>query len=306
MSFWGLRQPLLRIFWFFLILLALNGCSGSISPTQTAAIDLPSSTPAAELQMATSTTVLATTHTPELCNRQTGQIIDASVPSKLLFAPIALKIYLPPCYSKNSTLRYPVLYMLHGQTYTNDQWVRIGITASADKLIGDKRIDPMIIVMPNEDSSMTDPSTSKFGDAVVSEVIPWVDANLNTCAVRDCRAIGGLSRGGNWAVRIGLSNWQLFAAIGAHSTPLFFGDLSRIGNWVREAPAGEDVPVLYVDYGKSDENRKEIAQFNEELDRLGVVHDFSQFIGFHEEKYWSAHVEDYLRWYSVHLSTGTQ
>jgi len=196
--------------------------------------------------------------------------------------------------------------MLHGQTYSNDQWIRVGITTTADRLIADKRIVPLIIVLPNEDASMSDPSTSEFGDAVVSDVVPWVDEHLNTCAERACRAIGGLSRGGNWAVRIGMSNMELFSAIGAHSTPLFFGDLTRIPKWVNSAPSLADVPVIFMDMGKGDENRAQILQFAEVLNDLGVVHEYYQFIGLHEEKYWSAHVEEYLRWYSVHMSVGSQ
>ena len=306
MFFRGLNHHSLQIIWLFFVLLALNGCSGSFNQTETVVVDPVSITETFVKHEETQVAAITTTPTNEICTSQTGHLIDASVPSKILTTPIALKVYIPPCYDKTSSARYPVLYMLHGQTYSNDQWVRLGITTIANKLITEKRIDPLIIVMPNEDTSTSGPTTSKFGDAVVSEVIPWVDAHLNTCTERDCRAIGGLSRGGNWAVRIGLSNWQLFTAIGAHSTPLFFGDLTHIEKWVEQAPSLEDVPTIFMDMGKSDENRKAILQFESELSSLGVVHDFYQFVGFHEEKYWSAHIEEYLRWYSVHLSTGNK
>ncbi len=296
------NAKILQIIAILMALFVLNGCSkGEIAVTATDAPpqSLPMSTPL------TDAVVLPTvTPTQKVCTKTTGNVVSEMVPSEILPKEISLKVYLPPCYDPKGDVRYPVLYMLHGQTYLNDQWVRIGIASTADKLITDKRILPLIIVMPQEDQSTSDPFTSKYGDAIIKEVIPWVDAHLDTCSERACRAIGGLSRGGNWAVRIGLSNPTLFAAIGAHSTPLFFGDLSKIANWVEEVPSLDQVPVLYLDMGKSDENRANILQFEQELSDLRVVHDFYQFIGFHEEKYWSAHVEGYLRWYSVHLATG--
>ena len=48
----------------------------------------------------------------------------------------------------------------------------------------------------------------------MKNLVPYVDTHYNTCAERDCRAIGGLSRGAQWALRIGLAEWQTFGAIG--------------------------------------------------------------------------------------------
>lgn len=284
----------LQLFALFLFFGSLNACSKPVSALEA---KNPTTTPAVN-----STPLPTATSAPVVCVVSNGKVITDSVPSKILHTPISLKIYLPQCYDPTGASRYPVLYMLHGQTYLNDQWLRIGIDTAADKLIADNQIQPFIIVMPQEDASTSDPYTAKFGDAVVQEVIPYVDDHLATCTDRSCRAIGGLSRGGNWAVRIGLSNPTLFSAIGAHSTPLFYGDLDKIPAWVKAADSLENVPVLYLDMGKSDENRENILQFEEMLSSLGVVHDYYQFIGFHEEKYWAAHVEDYLRWYSAHLS----
>jgi enterochelin esterase-like enzyme len=248
-------------------------------------------------------TVVSPTATPKTvaCTETKGLISDYSVPSKILKQPVALKVYTPPCYDE--TGNYPVLYMLHGTTYSNDQWMRLGIADAADEMIASKEISPLIIVMPQEDASMADPTTSKYGEAIVKEVIPWVDASLATCPARTCRAIGGLSRGGNWAVRLGFSEYQYFIAVGAHSTPLFVGDLFRLGYWVRDLTSLELAPQIYMDMGKSDENRVNIQQFDDELTRLKVPHQFFIFDGLHDETYWSAHVKDYLRWYSQVFSS---
>ena len=39
-------------------------------------------------------------------------------------------MYLPPCYDANRSTRYPVLYMIHGQASTEEQWERLGIGAA--------------------------------------------------------------------------------------------------------------------------------------------------------------------------------
>jgi enterochelin esterase-like enzyme len=245
---------------------------------------------------------LTATATIAVCSDQKGKIKDYSITSKTLGKPVAIKVYTPPCY--DTTQKYPVLYMLHGMTFLDDQWVRIGITDAADKLIEAKEISPLIIVMPQEDSSMLDAAVSKYGDALINDVIPWVDGNLAACTDRACRAIGGLSRGGNWAVRLGLSYPDKFAAIGAHSAPLFVGDLDRLGYWVRQISSPDQVPAIYIDAGKSDEDIIDILNFDAELKRLHVVHEFNEFDGLHDETYWSAHVEEYLRWYASVFAAG--
>lgn len=290
-----MRRNLKKTLFVVPILVFIASLSSACSYSQPMSPTAPTPRSSAEVAQSTADRFTPIPTMP-VCIETNGVVSDYSVASEILPQPIAVKVYTPPCYDRS--VQYPVLYMLHGMTFQNDQWVRLGITVAADELISSKEIAPMIIVMPQEDESLSDPATSKYGDALISEVIPWVDQNLSTCNKQECRAIGGLSRGGNWAVRIGLSNPDLFAAIGAHSTPLFYSDLGRIGNWLRDVPSTVRIPQIYMDMGKSDENREDIRRFDEELNRLKVIHEFYQLTGLHDEVYWSAHVRDYLRWYA--------
>lgn len=261
----------------------------------------------AELLTTTPTSTAAATTTPTAtapapCPEPAGTVTSVNVPGKTKKTSTALNVYTPPCYSSTNGIRYPVLYMLHGQTYDDTQWLQLGLTADADQLIASGQIAPLIIVMPNEADSMSDADTSTFGDVMINEVIPWVDQNYATCDVRECRAIGGLSRGGNWAIRLGLSHPDYFAVIGAHSAPLFYGDLNRITTWIKAIPSGSPTPMIYIDFGRSDEDKDEILQFNNELNDLGVVHQMVQFNGFHVNQYWAAHAAEYLRWYAASLA----
>ena len=110
-------------------------------------------------------------------------------------------------------IRYPVLYLLHGQTYTQDQWIRLGVPQIADELIHDGESVPFIIVFPDDHYWNADPGDG-FGDRLIFDIIPYLDKNYRTLADREHRSLGGLSRGGGWAVKLGFEHPELFGSLG--------------------------------------------------------------------------------------------
>jgi enterochelin esterase-like enzyme len=219
--------------------------------------------------------------------------------TSLLPNPLVYRIYLPPCYNEEPERSYPVLYLIHGQTYTDTQWDRLGVPETADKLIRARKVAPFIVVMPR-DRVWLEPTEDNFGKAVEQSLVPWIDDHYRTIPDREHRAIGGLSRGGAWAVDIGLSRWDLFSAVGVHSGFVFYSDYQPIYLWVHDTPPGM-FPRVYMDVGDSD--RPEISEgaawLEDFLTRFDIPHEWHLFSGEHDEAYWSAHVEDYLRWYTV-------
>lgn len=211
--------------------------------------------------------------------------------------PMVFRVYLPPCYAERQDIRYPVLYLIHGQTYSDDQWDRLGADETADQLILDALASPFIIVMPLEANTFEDIFISPFPTDLIDGLIPWIDANFSTCAERACRAIGGLSRGGAWALRLGFLHWELFGSVGLHSTPPFIGDTDRFPTWLSKIPP-DQLPRLYLDTGRRDWFIGTTTQFEQQLTLLGVPHEWYLFNGTHDEEYWSNHVADYLTWYT--------
>jgi enterochelin esterase-like enzyme len=68
-------------------------------------------------------------------------------PSKTLGYSRPATVYTPPGYSANT--RYPVLYLLHGSGDDEVGWIGKGqVNTILDNLIADKKIVPMIVVMP--------------------------------------------------------------------------------------------------------------------------------------------------------------
>jgi len=233
------------------------------------------------------------------CWQEAGRKEQGSLSSRLLRLPLEFIVYLPPCYDQETDSRYPVLYLIHGQNYNNDQWDRLGADEAADALIASGDVPPFIIVMPR-DRSWAQPTEDHFGEVLADQLVPYIDAHYRTRAERAYRAIGGLSRGAGWAVHLGLSRWELFGAIGAHSLPVFWSDTAHIRPWLKAIPA-DALPRIYLDIGEKD--RPSILEsatwFESLLTEQGIPHEWHLFPGYHEEAYWQAHVEAYLRWYAA-------
>jgi enterochelin esterase-like enzyme len=226
-----------------------------------------------------------------------GRIEIKEFTTVLLPNPLLYRIYLPPCYDEQFDRSYPVLYLIHGQTYSDTQWDRLGVPEIADRLIAGGEAAPFIVVMPR-DRVWKEPTEDNFGLAVEQSLIPWVDEHYRTIPDREHRAIGGLSRGGAWAIHLGLSHPDLFGAMGAHSGFVFHSDIQQIHLWLNNLPIGM-APRIYMDI--ANEDRPEIAEsaaFLEELlTQYDLPHEWYMFVGEHEEEYWQSHLEDYLRWY---------
>jgi enterochelin esterase-like enzyme len=205
-------------------------------------------------------------------------------------------IYLPPCYQEMSEKRYPVIYLLNGQTFTDDQWVRMGVPEVADEMIHAGEAPPFIVVFP-DDRYWNSDAGATFGDRLIFSLIPYVDMNYRTLADRNHRALGGLSRGGGWTTRLGFTHADLFGTMGLHSPYVFVDDQPVVEYMIKSIPP-ESRPRLWLDVGDADKELRAIIQLEEVLTKTEYIHEYHRFVGDHTENYWGAHVKDYLRWYT--------
>jgi enterochelin esterase-like enzyme len=301
-----------------IVLLMLAACQAETAPPAALPTTAPSSTAAPTSTQAAPTLSPSATDTPEPSAEPTvtpaPSLTSTATPLACLgvggtfefgtleadFQRHALdfRVYLPPCYAELPDLHYPVLYLIHGQSYNDDQWDRLGTDEAADRLMAAGEIAPFIIVMPR-DREWSQSNQDPFGRGVIELLLPHIDATYRTLPERQFRAVGGLSRGASWAIHFGLKYWELFGAVGAHSPPVFWSDVAFIKLWLNEIPA-EQMPRFYMDIGEDD--RQEIMEsavwFEKLLAERNIPHEWYMFAGYHEEAYWQAHVEQYLRWYS--------
>jgi enterochelin esterase-like enzyme len=206
-------------------------------------------------------------------------------------------LYLPPCYEQDTARHYPVLYLIHGQSFNDDQWVRLGATKAANELIA-AGMPPFIIVMPFDKYHYRQPATDPFDEAVIEELIPFIDSTYRTFPERTSRAVGGLSRGGGWALHFALNYPNLFGTFGGHSLAILDEDGRRLSRLLDSIPV-EDMPRIYMDIGKSDGLKASAEKFEAQLTERGIPHEWYVYPGFHNEAYWSKHVKEYIKWYAT-------
>jgi enterochelin esterase-like enzyme len=140
-------------------------------------------------------------------------------------------VYTPPDYDKDPQARYPVLHLQHGMGEDERGWTAQGrANFILDNLIAGKKAQPMIVVMENgmvapraggSPTAIKPGANSRrneaFGELVVNDLIPMMDATYRTIPDRTHRAIAGLSMGAGQALQIGLGNLDKFAYVGSFS-----------------------------------------------------------------------------------------
>lgn len=232
------------------------------------------------------------------CWKKGGKFEASNLKTELLKYPLDYRVYLPPCYLEQPERAYPVLYLIHGQSFTDDQWDRLGVDETANAMIVAGKIAPLVIVLPR-DRYGDQPDENKFGQVVIEVLLPYVDKTYRTLPDRSHRAVGGLSRGAGWAIHLAIAEWEYFGALGAHSPAVFHTDAQQMRTWLGLIPADE-YPRIYIDVG--DHDRPEILDsalwFERLLNEKDIPHDWYLFSGYHEEDYWRAHLEKYLLWYA--------
>jgi enterochelin esterase-like enzyme len=180
-------------------------------------------------------------------------------------------VYTPPDYDKDTTKRYPVLYLQHGGGEDETGWPNQGKTnLIMDNLIAAGKARPFIIVMDNgtwrmpgrdrpprrgERGRGTWPPAGwadGFKKTLLEDIIPMIDANYRTLADQPHRAMAGLSMGGMQTRIISLTSLDTFSYIGIFSG----GSISPED--VNDAPGfKEKVKLLFVSYGSRElENRR--------------------------------------------------
>jgi enterochelin esterase-like enzyme len=249
--------------------------------------------------------VASTTAIPP-CHETAGRLLVASFPSRIAGGAVPYRIYLPPCYA-SSGRRYPYLILLHGWpgdagTWTRDLHVDAALTAG----IRTHTLPPMVVVMPDgggpEQSGTVAPGRS-FESEIVSELMPAIQHRWCVQAVPPGRAIGGISRGGWWALLTAFREPSLFTAVGGHSpyleviSPDSAFDVDTLARSVPLPPAG--ALRLWLDAGAEDYARPGTERLVAVLRSRRLRFAYTVFPGDHDDAYWARHESQYLAFYGA-------
>ena len=130
----------------------------------------------------------------------------------------------------NKIITYNVLYLLHGIGGDETEWYNNGRPdIILDNLYAEKKLTPMIVVMPNGRAMPDDRAGGNIFDSVkvqafsnfekdlLNDLIPFIESHYPVIKNRENRALAGLSMGGGQALNFGLAHLDTFAWIGAFS-----------------------------------------------------------------------------------------
>ena len=156
-----------------------------------------------------------------------GKLEMIEYDSKTVGTKRKMQVYTPPGYTKEN--RYPVLYLLHGIGGDETEWERYAHPdIMLDNLLAQKKVVPMIVVMPNGRAQKNDraegdvfrsaPAFANFERDLLDDVIPSIESRYSVLTDREHRALAGLSMGGGQSLNFGLAHLDTFAWIGGFSS----------------------------------------------------------------------------------------
>jgi S-formylglutathione hydrolase FrmB len=240
--------------------------------------------------------------------------------SESLQQPSWYQVVLPPGYF-SSERRYPVLYLLHGIAGGAGEWLEVGIHEAADRLWGEGKLEPFIIVLPEGGQSYYLNHANdgpRWADYISQDVVKHIDGAFRTLAEPGHRAIGGLSMGGDGALQLALHHPDVFGIVGAHSPTTRLSYDQRPGDiygdeeyWQRHNPlwlihhaqTAQDLNI-WIDVADGDVWLASAQALHEALEEQKVPHAYSENPGIHDGEYWVANQESYLHFYAEAFAGG--
>ena len=149
-------------------------------------------------------------------------------------------VYTPPSYGKDKKAKYPVLYLQHGWGEDETAWMTQGhANLIMDNLIAEGKIKPFIVVctygMTNniQFGGLGGFTAKEFETVLCDELVPYIDANFQTIAKKESRAMAGLSMGGMETHTITLRRPEMFNYYGLLSGGTYNPDEIKDKNQVK-------------------------------------------------------------------------
>src|SRR6187549_2303005 len=195
-------------------------------------------------------------------------------------------IYTPPGYEKDTKTKYPVLYLMHGTTDTEETWTKVGrANVILDNLIAQGKSKPMIVVMPY---GRAYPKISKSSGSLrnwdnlqeikknfLKYLFPFIDKNYRTNADKDNRAVAGFSGGGGTSLYIGLNNPDLFSWVCGFAPGMLKDEFDRNNEVPFKDPllTNQRLKLFWIGVGKDDGLYPVISEYLKVLDEKKIKHE---------------------------------
>ena len=195
----------------------------------------------------------------------------------------------------------PVLYLLHGYSDGADGWTNVGRAhVILDNLLADKKIVPMVVVMPlgygdmavltkswaghNKDNAW-EKSRTAFDQTLIREVLPLAESNYRIRTDSAGRALAGLSMGGSESIVGALNHPDVFGWVGAFSSGGLPNDLDQAFPAANES-LNAKFKLLWIACGRQDGLLQANQSLVAWLERKGVKHVWTATEGTHAWGVW--------------------
>ncbi len=260
-------------------------------------------------------------------NAQSVVLESLSFDSQKLGRKVSYSIYLPADYN-TSQRNYPVLYLLHGYTDNETNWIQTGqMKTIADRAIAKQEAVPMIIVMPDAwDSWYINQYDGKapYEDMFFEELIPYMEKTYRIRKDKEGRAIAGLSMGGYGSFLYSLHHPDMFCACAPLSAAVFDDEMIQkrkeshkdlfmrlLGpddtHWQQNSVLNllasldkNNLPRIryYIDCGDDDALLDGNFEAHRIMREKGLLHEFRVRDGGHTWTYWRTALPDVLKFVS--------
>lgn len=165
-----------------------------------------------------------------------------------------MTVYTPPGYETGQD-KYPVFYLLHGASDSDDSWTSVGrANFILDNLIAAGKAKPMIVVMPaghtgpfsfNAPPPASGDGRPNLGNNAFEEdfnrdIRPYIEKHYRVRTDRNSRAIAGLSMGGMQTLNVAIPDLKNYGYVGVFSSGLLF---RNVPEWEKENQAALDDPA---------------------------------------------------------------
>ena len=245
-----------------------------------------------------------------------GEVDTILVSSTVMKKKISCVIIKPDSY-KNSSNKYPVVYLLHGYSGSYNQWITLApqLKNKVDEL-------QIIIVCPDGgfnswyfDSPVD--STVRYETFVSQELTGFVDNNYRTVADRKHRAISGLSMGGHGGLYLSIKHKDVYGAAGSISGGVDIRPFPN--NWDLKKKLGDSICckenwekntvinlagnlkngdlALIMDCGTQDFFIQVNRNLHQKLLDMKIDHDYIERPGAHNNTYWKNSIDYQLMFF---------
>jgi enterochelin esterase-like enzyme len=225
---------------------------------------------------------------PLACLSPEPQELERTYEGVAVAGEVPVLILLPPCYEETQEA-YPVLYLLHGKPMTEQQWRDLGLAEILQQGWREARWPAFIAVAPRQPEplfSNSDGGPGSYEEEFFEGLVPFIEASLAVDTLPSRRALGGISRGGVWALELALTHPEAIGTVAALSPALAVNYARPLYDPLHLALDSGPLPRLFLGAGEADWARPATERLSQLLlDREADVRtDLVE--GGHEEATW--------------------